>query len=231
MTAFISLLALSASLFFVDIVYALDNGFPNSSISANLEHKLTIKNKSRTPYDYLSSVPELKAPSEEFSRMPGNRSPEQTVDHLASKANEWNEPSRKSEEIYVLAIRQWLSTLPDEKRQLARKILREAHPVLESLRVAIREKKAQLAAISFDQNTKPETLPRMGQDLQKLRTSLRNELEKLGDRLEDEAGVSMGPLGGDGFWLMPPGEEAEGDGIGPRSQSCPFKFAVSLVSE
>lgn len=142
--------------------------------------------------------------ADSFDYSPDFLAPEKTVDLLAARADDWQEPSRKSEEIYVLAIRRWLDTLPPPQREITTKILREAHPALKNLRAAIREKKAELASLSFSSDTRPETLPRLGQELQTLRASLRAELEKLNRRLKSEAGARMGPLGGDGFWLPPP---------------------------
>ena len=142
--------------------------------------------------------------SSETAPDPRFQAPEKTVDLLAAKANNWREPSQRSEEIYVQAIRDWLDSLPPRERDLTRRILREVHPAMSSLREAIRDKKAELASLSFSSDTRPETLPRLGQELQSLRRSLRDELEKLGERLRIEAGVKMGPLGGDGFWLAPP---------------------------
>lgn len=138
-----------------------------------------------------------------------NQAPDQVVDSIASKANDWHEPSPRSEERYVVAIRQWLDSLNPLQRDRARKILREAHPIMHDLRMAIRDKKMQLATLSFDRYTAPETLPKLGQELQDLRNALRGKLELVADRLEREVGVSMGPLGGDGFWLSPPDSQVE----------------------
>lgn len=143
--------------------------------------------------------------------------PKKAVDTISSKANEWHEPSQESEEIYIQAIRQWLSSLPPQKRIITRKILKDAHPVMHSLRMAIREKKAQLSSLSFDSNTLPETLPRLGLELQKLKHTLKLELAKLGNRLKNEADVQMGPLGGDGFWLAPPANKANKSTFHPFS--------------
>lgn len=139
--------------------------------------------------------------------------PDEAINQLSAKSGEWHEPSPASEEMYVQAIRQWLSTLPPAKRKLTREILREAHPVMHDLRMAIREKKAELSSLNFDQNMRPETLPRLGQELQTLRNSLRVEMDKLGFRLRDEAGVTIGPLDGDSFWLAPPLEAAEENSV------------------
>ncbi|MBD5608363.1 MAG: periplasmic heavy metal sensor [Desulfovibrio sp.] len=164
-----------------------------------------------SPADRASADPGADASpiaSEEKSNSIAPRHPpDKTVDILASRANNWKEPSPRSEEIYVQAIRDWLDSLPRNKRSVTRQILRDAHPSLSALREAIRDKKAELASLSFSKDTSPEALPRLGQQLQKLRSSLRDELEKLGERLKIEAGVQMGPLGGDGFWLVPPVSE------------------------
>lgn len=104
---------------------------------------------------------------------------------------------------YVQKIRDWLNTLQPVQQARARQILREAHPGLHDLRKAIYDKKTELASISFDSRTAPDTLPRLGQELQLLRRALKAELEKVNMRLNNEAGVTMGPLAGEGFWLQP----------------------------
>lgn len=119
--------------------------------------------------------------------------------------NALQEPTRESEARYVDAIRDWLAKLPDFQREKARKILKEAHPALHDLRSRIREKKGELVSLSFDRNTPPETLPRLGQELQELRDELKSRLKDVEKRLNYEAGVVMGPLGGDGLWLSTPG--------------------------
>lgn len=130
-------------------------------------------------------------------------SPLDMIDGLKSKSKEMSEPSQKSEDQYVAAIRKWLETLEPFQRERARKIMTEAHPGLHSLREAIRNKKAQLASISFDKGMPPETLPRLGMELQELRANLNAELKRVGDRLRYEAGVELGPSD-DSFWLSPP---------------------------
>lgn len=130
--------------------------------------------------------------------------PRQTVDSLFAKSNDWTEPSKNSEIQYVLAVRAWLKTLEPKRREAVRRIMRDAHPVLRDLREAIRDKKEQLASIRFDRETRPETLPRMGIELQKLRAALHKELASLKERISREVGVDMGPLGNDTFWLPLP---------------------------
>lgn len=129
--------------------------------------------------------------------------PEKTVEMLSAKANDWREPSQGSEVRYVLAMRRWLSSLDPQRRVLARQILRDSHPGLRALREAIREKKSQLASLSFDRNTKPETLPKLGKELQELRATLRQNLEIVNKRLQNEVGIELEPVGIDGFWLLP----------------------------
>lgn len=112
--------------------------------------------------------------------------------------------SAEREAHYTRAVRQWLATLPPVQQVQARKILQAAHPGVHALRERIREKKAELAALSFDSATPPDTLPRLGRELQILREQLRRRLLLVSDQLRDEVGVSMGPLRDDGFWLSPP---------------------------
>lgn len=139
--------------------------------------------------------------SEEPSKNSSASSPEQTVNSLEAKSSHWQEPSRRSEEEYKLAIRTWLDKLPPRQRERTFKILHEAHPEIHALRVAIRNKKKELANLSFNRRTTPEALPRLGQELQALRQILSSRLETINKRLQSEAGISMGPLEGDAFWL------------------------------
>ncbi len=185
-------------------VYAGDGFAPRGEATVNYSER----GYDEEQFNEHSEDSELSAPF-------ANDDPSKTVDSIASRANDWREPSRRSEERYVLAIRQWLDSLQPFQRERARKILHDAHPGLRALRIAIREKKAQLAAISFNRNTRPDTLPRLGQELQSLREALRGKLKDVGDRLRIEAGVPMGPLGGDGFWLAPPDEKDDRSSIQP----------------
>lgn len=133
--------------------------------------------------------------------------PRETISQIMSRSSEWTEPSRHSELQYVTAVKNWLDTLPYEKQAKARKIMQDVHPTMQSLRDAIREKKAQLASLTYGKDTTPETLPRLGLQLQQLRAALKEELKRLKNRLNTEARVDMGPLGNDTFWMsLPPHE-------------------------
>lgn len=145
----------------------------------------------------------FKIPTNALAPSPGTL-PNQTAESIRAISDDVTEPSPDSENQYILAVRDWLNSLEPEKREIARKIMLDAHPVLHNLRKAISEKKAQLATISFGPNTKPEALTRIGVELQKLRFALQTELEKLKSRLASEAGVDVGLPGNDIFWLTLP---------------------------
>lgn len=134
-------------------------------------------------------------------------SPLDTVERLRSRAAMPTEPSQASEDRYIKAMRMWLDSLDPFKQERARKILSSAHPSLQALREAIREKKQQLAGISFNKGMPPETLPRLGMELQQLRAHLSAELRRVSERLRYEAGVAMDPAAEDTFWLSPPADK------------------------
>lgn len=111
--------------------------------------------------------------------------------------------SPEREAHYTRSVRQWLESLPAGQREQARKILQAAHPDVHALRVRIREKKAELEGLRFDSDTPPDTLPRIGLEIQMLRSQLRRRLNQISELLRTEVGVPMGPLGDEGFWLNP----------------------------
>lgn len=136
--------------------------------------------------------------------------------------------SPEREEDYTRSVRQWLDSLPAAQQERARKILREAHPGLHELRVRIREKKAALAGLRFNSVTPPDTLPRLGQELQRLRAQLRRRLHSVNARLRHEVGAQMGPLSEDGLWLAPlPDAPAFGTGSG-QTPGTPGDAATQL---
>lgn len=172
-----------------------------------------------SPNDRDSKI--IQEKSSKNSLMP---SPEQTVDSLAAKSSDWQEPSRKSEEEYKQAIRSWLDQMPTPQRERTYEILHEAHPEIHALRIAIRNKKKELANLSFNRHTSPEMLPRLGQELQALRKILYSRLETINKRLQSEVGITMGPLEGDAFWLNP----QDNDYLGPSPQKPARKKLNSL---
>lgn len=143
--------------------------------------------------------------------------PETAPAPTGDSAMDMHDVSPEREERYTRSVRQWLDSLPAAQQERARKILREARPGLHELRVRIREKKAQLAELRFSSATPPDTLPRLGQELQRLRTQLRRRLHAINELLRHEAGVQMGPLGEDGLWLTPPPDEDFGTAPGQSS--------------
>ena len=108
---------------------------------------------------------------------------------------------------YTRSVIRWLESLPAGQQAQARKILQEAHPDVHVLRVRIRETKARLEALSFDSGTPTDTLPRLGLELQVLRSRLRKRLTEISEQLRTEVGVTMGPIAEEGYWLNP-GSEA-----------------------
>lgn len=123
--------------------------------------------------------------------------------HAIQNETDAHDLSPEREAHYTRSVRQWLETLPEGQREQALKILQEAHPDVHALRVRIREKKAELESLRFDSSTPPDTLPRIGLELQMLRSQLRQRLLHISEVLRTEVGVPMGPLGEEGFWLNP----------------------------
>lgn len=143
---------------------------------------------------------------------------------IPDKTLENRDLNLSTENEYVEQIRDWLKSLQPLPQARARQILREAHPGLHDLRKAIYDKKAELASLSYDSKTEPEALPRLGQELQLLRRALRAELEKINQRLHTEAGVNMGPLGGEGFWLQPLPSNKTGSNLPRKRNSVPLSL-------
>lgn len=130
-------------------------------------------------------------------------SPEDTLQELTAKSRDWSEPSQASEERYLAAFRRWLGDLPQPQQQQAREIIKDVHKHLSTLRAAIRAKKAELTSLSFDRHTAPEELSRLGMELRSLQASLRAQLNNISTRLRNEAGIDMGDLAKQTFWLTP----------------------------
>lgn len=90
-------------------------------------------------------------------------------------------------------IDEWLAELSPSQRAKARIIIDEVRPNVRELRARIREKMTELESLSYDQATSPDTLPRLGRELQLLRDELRATLLEMDKRLLREVGVSLGP--------------------------------------
>ncbi|MGE9984053.1 periplasmic heavy metal sensor [Desulfovibrio sp. SGI.169] len=88
---------------------------------------------------------------------------------------------------------EWLARLSPAQRAKARIIIDDARPRVRELRSRIRKKMAELESLSYDQETSPATLPRLGRELQLLRDELRATLMEVDRRMLREVGVSLGP--------------------------------------
>lgn len=119
---------------------------------------------------------------------------------------------------YVQNMRQWLSRLTPEQEARARKVISAIHPQMHELRVLIHEKKAELEAFSYDSSTTPETLPRIGHELQRLRRRLTILLTILDTRLREEVGVPLGPLSDAEYWFSTEDSESGLDAAYPGAR-------------
>lgn len=86
----------------------------------------------------------------------------------------------------------WLQSLSPVQQAKAKSILEETRPRIKELRKRIQNKMVELESLNYDQETSPETLPRLGRELQLLRDELRAELLHMDDRMIREVGVSLG---------------------------------------
>lgn len=86
----------------------------------------------------------------------------------------------------------WLEQLSPTQQAKARVIMDEVRPRIRELRARIRDTMAELESLSYDQGTSPETLPRLGRELQLLRDELRATLLEMDKRMLRETGVSLG---------------------------------------
>ena len=113
----------------------------------------------------------------------------------------------------VQDIDDWLEQLPPNQQNKARRIIDDARPRVRELRGRIREKMAELESLSYDQGTSPDTLPRLGRELQQLRDALRASLMDVDERLRREVGVSLGPPASRGCRMshagIPPADEED----------------------
>ena len=132
-----------------------------------------------------------------------DRKVEQTIDAILSQPAFSVRVESNFERYFAAPVRNWLKSLQPFQQERASTILKEARPEMQNLRDAIRDKKSEMAELSFDRNTVPETLPRLGMELKELRISLRNKLEAMCNRLFFEAGVNPGSLRSAGFCFVP----------------------------
>lgn len=79
--------------------------------------------------------------------------------------------------------------LSPEQREKAEQILEEARPRLQQIRQEMREKMQELKEISYNSESDPEDLARLGRELQEQRNALLTELRALDARLQTEVGA------------------------------------------
>ena len=98
----------------------------------------------------------------------------------------------------------WLDYLPPSQRMKAQSIMEEYRPKVQDLRQRIISKKNELQELSYNRNTSPDTLPRLGRELQVLRDELQSMLIHADQRMRREVGIPLGPLpAGDAAWNSP----------------------------
>ena len=82
------------------------------------------------------------------------------------------------------AIEAWISTLSDEQRLVARLKVDAHRDKINDLQARLRQKLAELRSLRYDSRSTPETLPRIGMELQEIRASLRQEYERSRSKLD-----------------------------------------------
>ncbi len=92
-----------------------------------------------------------------------------------------------------------LEDLPQEKKVKAEAILSDSLGKLNELDSQISVKKNELLSLTYSETADPETLPRLGLDLQRLRSQMRETLARVNLRLRQEAGVQVSATPG-GQW-------------------------------
>ena len=91
------------------------------------------------------------------------------------------------------AVLDWLGTLSEDQRRTAEKILAEKNPQIQTLQLKIHQLLLALRALRYDDHSSPDTLPRLGYELQTLRLALRAEYETLSKTLVTHVGSSPFP--------------------------------------
>ena len=117
--------------------------------------------------------------------------PQPTAADQADNAEYTHSPGATADS-HAADMRAWLQQLSPEQRAKAQAVIDEYSPKVNELRKSIMQKKNELAHLSYNQNTSPETLPRLGHELQQLRDELRALLQRADQRMDNEVGVPLG---------------------------------------
>ena len=97
------------------------------------------------------------------------------------------------------ALTAWLSQMTPDEQTRARHIMDEAAPRLRGLKDSLRAKMKELQALTYGQETDPQILPALGQELQQLRRQLGQEFMQMNLRLVEAVGRPLPPPPGRGF--------------------------------
>lgn len=119
---------------------------------------------------------------------------------------EYAAPQEGSRQSSAVAMKSWLQQLTPQQRLKAQAIIDTYSPHILELRESIARKKRELALLSYNQTTSPDTLPRLGQELQRLRDELQALLLRADQQMCTEVGVSLGS---------------------PQSRGCSMEFSPS----
>ncbi len=85
----------------------------------------------------------------------------------------------------------WSQDLSPEQKRKAKQIIKDAHPRIKELRKEVRKKITALEEFCFKEAEDEQNLAQLGQELQKAREALRQELMNLDATLIQEVGVSI----------------------------------------
>lgn len=85
----------------------------------------------------------------------------------------------------------WEGNPSSEQHEKAEQILAEVRPQLTELRQEMMAKMQELKALSYNNQTDPEDLAKLGRQLQKQRDQLRQALRDLDKRLQQEVGDTV----------------------------------------
>lgn len=85
----------------------------------------------------------------------------------------------------------WEGSLSPEQHEKAELILAEARPQLNQMRAEMQTKMQELKSLSYNNQTDPQDLARLGRDLQQQRDQLLQELRSLDKRLQQEVGDNV----------------------------------------